>query len=377
MNLISLFDQEVVSELKSQQWKHLQAGSLIEAYTLDKMISEDEQGIVLLSVGNKSDEAFLKEIRKSFYGLFLTGQQDSFSDAGHFIGELSELPLVLARLRDYGSIPVLLCSDQSLTYFIYQSYCLKEQTVNLISIDDHPDLEQIEDELGEQNWLTHLISHTPNYLFNYSLIGYQTYLSNPEMLNSLSTLNFDLHRLGKVRQSPTLIEPYFRNADFLSVDVSAIRASDCPGSLRQGPNGLYAEEACQLMRYAGMSNKLTQAGVFGWKPGLDKDSVITASLIAQMLWHFADGVIHRIPDGKIGNQDEYLIYKVSSEHVEPELIFYKNNRNGRWWMNVPMNEFTTSKFSRHHVVPCSYEDYLQAMKGEIPETWWQTYQKLS
>jgi hypothetical protein len=271
----------------------------------------------------------------------------------------------------------VLCSDQSTTYSIYQSYCLNEQTVNLISIDDRPDLEPAEDVPGASNWLTHLISHTPNYLFNYSLIGYQTYLSNPEMLNSLSTLNFDLHRLGKVRQTPALIEPYFRNADFLSVDLSSVRAADCPGSLRSGPNGLYAEEICQLMRYAGMSNKLTCAGIFGWKTESEKETTITASLIAQLLWHFVDGVIHRIPDGKIGNQDEYLIYKVSSEQVEPELVFYKNNRNGRWWMNVPLNEFSTSKFSRHHVVPCSYEDYLQAMKGEIPETWWQTYQKLS
>jgi hypothetical protein len=189
-------------------------------------------------------------------------------------------------------------------------------------------------------------------------------------------LNFDLHRLGQIRNNISSTEPLFRNADFVSFDINSIRFSDSDGNLSPGPNGLYAEEACQLMRYAGISNKLSMAGIFGWNTQFDNRS-ITPGLIAQLIWHFVDGIINRISDGNIGNSDDYTIYKLTTDDVGEELVFYKNNRNGRWWMNVPFNDFKKSKYSKHHIVPCSYEDYLQAMKGEIPETWWQTYQKLT
>jgi hypothetical protein len=28
------------------------------------------------------------------------------------------------------------------------------------------------------------------------------------------------------------------------------------------------------------------------------------------------------------------------------------------------------------MVPCSYEDYVQATNGEVPNRWWKNYQKL-
>jgi hypothetical protein len=45
-------------------------------------------------------------------------------------------------------------------------------------------------------------------------------------------------------------------------------------------------------------------------------------------------------------------------------------------MNVPMNDHSKGKYKKHRIIPCTYDDYQQAMKGEIPDTWWQTYQKL-
>ena len=74
--------------------------------------------------------------------------------------------------------------------------------------------------------------------------------------------------------------------------------------------------------------------------------------------------------------DAYTTYKLTSENVHEELVFYKNIFNSRWWMNVPINDHSKGKYKKHRIVPCAYEDYQQAMKGEIPETWWQTYQKL-
>ena len=45
-------------------------------------------------------------------------------------------------------------------------------------------------------------------------------------------------------------------------------------------------------------------------------------------------------------------------------------------MEVP-NQANKIKFERHHLIPCSYKDYESALQEEIPERWWQAFQKIS
>jgi len=45
-------------------------------------------------------------------------------------------------------------------------------------------------------------------------------------------------------------------------------------------------------------------------------------------------------------------------------------------MEVPFQTSLT-KYERHHLVPCSYKDYQVACKDEMPDKWWQAYQKLT
>jgi hypothetical protein len=58
------------------------------------------------------------------------------------------------------------------------------------------------------------------------------------------------------------------------------------------------------------------------------------------------------------------------------LIFYKSNKSQRWWMEVPHPKKGHSRYDRHHLIPCNQEDYTFALKNEIPDLWWRTYQKL-
>lgn len=375
MNLLSHLDLQQVHELKSQDWPVTSIGRCIEAYSMEQMIRQEAPSVVLISVCSVEEEPFLRKIREYFYSLYITSNNFLCADAGIFKGNSEELQEALGRIRDYGSIPILISPDQSVTFQMYLSYCIREQTVNLLSVDDCPDLKEDIPYPGNSNWLSFVLSHAPNYLFNYALIGHQSYLSNSEMIKTLTDLHFDLHRLGQIRKNISSTEPLFRNADFVSFDIGSIRASDSDCNINLGPNGLYAEEACQLMRYAGISNKLSMVGLFGWYNS-PKIHTITPMLIAQLIWHFIDGVVSRSSDGIIGEGAEYNTYKLSTENVNEDLVFYKNTLNGRWWMNVPMNDHSKGKYKKHRIIPCTYDDYQQAMKGEIPDTWWQTYQKL-
>jgi formiminoglutamase len=67
---------------------------------------------------------------------------------------------------------------------------------------------------------------------------------------------------------------------------------------------------------------------------------------------------------------------VSITNHEHEIIFYKSNKSDRWWMDVPYPLNHQIKFERHHMVPCSYSDYETACRDEMPDKWWQTFQKL-
>jgi arginase family enzyme len=375
MNLLQYFDQQQLIELKSGDWQQHTIGAQIEIYSVDHLISSDFPQLVLLSTCEPGDEAHFFDVRLAFYKLYFPENRLRIADIGHYVGTSDELGAVLLRIKEVGSLPIVISPEQSASYQLYNMYCRSEDTVNFVSIDERPDLGEHNDLCGEDNWLTHIVGHTPNYLFNYSLIGFQQYLSNTNQVNALQDFHFDMLRLGQIRNSISMTEPILRNADFFSFDLSSIRQSDCPNAFKAGPNGLYAEEACQIIRYAGLSNKVSSGIISGWNTGHQEP--ITPQLIAQLIWHFMDGLSNRTPDGKIGNENEYTIYKVSSTEVEDELAFFKNNRNGRWWMNVPSHNRSHGKPIRYHMVPCNYEDYQQAMKGEIPDTWWNTYQKLS
>ena len=97
------------------------------------------------------------------------------------------------------------------------------------------------------------------------------------------------------------VEPVIRDADMVSFDVSAIRQSEAPGNNNASPNGFYGEEACQIARYAGISDKLTSIGFYEFNPSFDNNHQ-TAHAVAQMIWYFIDGVVNRKNDFPIGSR---------------------------------------------------------------------------
>ncbi len=44
-------------------------------------------------------------------------------------------------------------------------------------------------------------------------------------------------------------------------------------------------------------------------------------------------------------------------------------------MEVPCPMGLEAKYERQFLVPCSYREYQAACEDEIPEKWWQVYQK--
>ncbi|TSJ42744.1 formimidoylglutamase [Mucilaginibacter corticis] len=289
------------------------------------------------------------------------------------------LKTVVAELIRMDIIPLIIGGGQDLTYAQYMGYETLEQKVDLVVIDSHFDLE--DDELHDgiettsQSYLSKIFLHEPNYLFNFSNLGYQTYFASQDSLRVMDKLYFDAHRLGTLSNNIAVTEPTIRNANMLSFDIGAIRSSDAAANANAKPNGFYGEEACQICRYAGFNDKLTSIGFYEFNPAYDSNGQ-TAMLLSQMIWYFIDGVYNRKKDFPLSPKSQYLIYKTSLRHDDHELVFVKSKKSDRWWMQVP---YPTggSKNERFHLVPCRHEDYKTAVAGEMPDLWWRTYQKLT
>lgn len=271
-------------------------------------------------------------------------------------------------------LPIIVGGSQDLCLAIYKAYQELEQTVNIVSIDSNFDIGSPDELVTHNAFLSQILLQKPNNLFNYSVIGVQLPYVKEEHITLFEDLFFDYIRLGEFNSNFKKSEPIIRNADFLNIDLQAIKASDFIGDNYLNPNGFTSEQICQIAKYAGISDKLTSFSLLNlFSDGLDSKA---SNLVAEMIWYFMDGVSDRKGDFPVGTKSKYTKFIVNLEDFSSEIVFYKSDKTERWWMEVPYSASEFSRFDRHHLVPCNLEDYEAALKNEMPDLWWKTHQKL-
>lgn len=199
-------------------------------------------------------------------------------------------------------------------------------------------------------------------LFHFTTIGSQSHFVDESVYQFLDNCYFDYIRLGKAKSNMADLEPFIRDADMLSIHLSALKYADAPAISNASPSGFFSEEACLISRYAGMNDKLTSIGFYGFQSQLDTDG-LAAQTMAQMVWYFLDGFNNRQSDFP-ASMDQLVEYIVDLKDYDEQFTFWKSNKTGRWWLQVPTK--TIKKIQRHRLIPCSHKDYLEASNGEIP-----------
>jgi arginase family enzyme len=312
-------------------------------------------------------------IREHFYSLHQGEFKHKIADLGNLkIGQTPQdtyaaLTDIVGRLIDANVLPIILGGSQDLTISTYNAFANRKQIINLFALDNRFDLGDPEHEITSRSYLSKIIVSQPNFLFTYSNAGFQTYLVDKHAIQLMKNLNFDAYRLGALRHDIQEIEPVVRNADVMSADISAVRKSDAPGNPNAVVVGLFGEEASQIMRYAGMSEKMRAVGFYEYNPSLDIDGQ-TAQLIGIMMWCFVEGFYQRKHEFPYKDKDKLTKFIVAVEEHDQEIVFYKSKISDRWWMEIPGNE-DIAKFQTHYMLPCSYADYEQAMRNELPDRW--------
>ena len=383
MDLISNF-LPLNSELYSlkDRWHSTQIGFQIDSHLQDSFPKVDYAEIAIFNIpeyegtDNISSSSECK-IRDAFYRLYFDNLPKIVD-----LGTLRLMPKrkesfdliveVCTDLIDKGIIPIVIGGGQDISYAIYKSYAKLQKTITLCSADSMFNIGLQSDKLKSRSFFSKVISYKPNHLFNYINLGYQRFFVKPEEIDLLSGLNFELYRLGYIKNNMHQVEPLLRNTDFLSFDMSSVKSSCFMSNVYSTPNGFDGEEACKITRYAGISDKVSCLGIFEYNQELDGSNQ-GSQLISQMIWYFVEGYKSRKNELN-PNINNCIKYTIAFEDEQTEIEFYKSNTSGRWWMGVPFKNPNTGSFDNYFVA-CSYDDYQQANKGEVPSRWINTYNR--
>ncbi|AJR03351.1 formimidoylglutamase [Siansivirga zeaxanthinifaciens] len=327
---------------------------------------------------NYIGESFdLNEIRKTFYSLYPGSWNTQLADLGDIEkGETVEdtyfaLKSTVASLIKQNIIPIIIGGTQDLTYANYRAYDNIMPMVNIVNVDCKFDLGDSTKPMKNDSFVGKIILDEPYNLFNYATVGYQTYFNSQEEKDLMESLYFESYRLGSVSKDIALVEPAMRDANIVSVDLNAVMGSELSLKQKFSPNGLDGKEICAIARYAGISNKVSSFGIYEYKPS--KDDEMTSMLVSQMLWYFIEGVNCRVNDDDFSDENSYqkFITLVDSQ----ELVFYKSNKTGRWWIEIPFLAEVNNKLKRHTLLPCMHQDYIDACSNIVPDRWYKAFQK--
>ncbi|PLW93107.1 MAG: arginase [Marinilabiliales bacterium] len=387
MDDLSLYFSPVEEAVCNAEYDNFQLGAAVIMHKPDEFPDPEGSKVAIIGIPesrnnrqNKDNSLSPDIIRQFLYKLGNHYSSLKITDLGNLkIGETSDdtyeaVSEILHQLILDDIIPLVIGGSQDLTYANYLAYEKAGRVINIAAIDSRFDIGKPGTDFNNESWVNKIILRDPNFLFNFTNIGYQTYFTDPDAIPLLKKLYFDYVRLGLAREEISEMEPLLRNADLITVDMSAVRQADAPFSSFPSPNGFSGEEMCQMARFSGMSDKLTSFGLYEVCAGNDTQGQ-TAHLGAHILWHFLEGVAMRKGDRPHKNKDSFMKYIVSTSEVESDITFFRSPLSERWWMEVPCPGNLMSKYERHYMVPCTYNDYQQALKEIIPDRWWQTYQK--
>lgn len=320
------------------------------------------KGVRIALIGAGEKEA--NTVREHLYRTAYPFPKGAVADLGNLRRvEPSVLIPVIYELLSGKVLPIVLANRSELAQAHFLAYQEARSLINLAVIDERLRCAAPGKVTDSENTYHALLQPRHPLLFHFGLIGFQTHQMSPASLDLLTKNNFDTVRLGKSRAAIEETEPVLRDADLLTFHLEALKQSEAPGVDSPSPSGFFTEEACQLCRYAGMSDKLSSFGIYGYRHDRDSQDQ-TAQTITQMLWYFLEGFFSRKNDFP-ASKDSLTEYIVDFRELNYQLTFWKSTRSGRWWMQTPVT--TRKKHQRHYLIPCSFQDYLAACREELPD----------
>ena len=313
------------------------------------------------------DNSTSLQIRKELYSLSSFANNIKIADLGYLKSgktnkdKASALREIIIELHELDKTLIIIGENKFYSYSIYDAFEFKEESISLTEISPMIKLKANNEDVTEDDFLNKILLNEHHRLFHFINIAYQSHFTNEAVLDLINKKSWEAHRLNKIKNQINTTEYLLRNSEFISLDLSAIRHIDASDVTEPMPNGLSAYEASKLAYYAGISDDSKIFGIWNGLPNLKKES-ITTKLTAQIIWYFLSGYTNRFNDYPDEINSNYKKIIVPIENSDKSIIFYNNKTNNRWWFEVPLND-------EDYLVPCSENEYLETLKGDIPTRW--------
>ncbi|TRX61574.1 arginase family protein [Carboxylicivirga sp. M1479] len=343
-------------------------------------VNWEEVDVVLIGIGDarntvhKGCDKAPDAVRSVLLGLRALSKELKIVDLGNLRGKtiddrykaLSDITLSLLNLK---VLPIVIGGGQDYTLPLAKGMKQFKNDYQLAIVDSKIDWLSDKYDYSASSFLGFICHDESIAPRDLSMVGVQKYLYSQYQENKIKEATYDIYRLGQLRQHGHVeTEPIMRDADLVSVDVTSVKQSDLPGRIVAMPNGLAGEELCQLMWYAGQSDRLKAIGVFELDIELDINHQ-GCSLVAQAIWHILEGYALRYNDYPVKVLDEYRQFIVFLDDYELEIKFYNNQSNDRWWVEIP------TQSDKCEIIACGRSDFETASNNEIPEKWFRYIQK--
>ncbi len=310
-------------------------------------------------------------VRKKLYSMSKINENMKIIDLGNFkTGKTIKdtyfgISYILEKILEKNVIPILIGGSIDLVFANFIGYKNIKKNINIASVDSNLNI------LNENNFsfLKEIFKSKEPNLFHFLNLSYQNYFVSEEELNWIEENNFECLRMGKIRENIKDTEIFIRDIDIFNVNLSAVRLSDSPSNFLSSPNGLYAEEICQIAKYAGMSDNISSFGIY--ETGIKSDDNFQSShLTAQIIWHFIEGFYWRkadFPNKETENYEKFIL------NLNSEIFtFYKSRITERWWLEFFYNDKNERK---KFILSVSHQDYINVLNGNLPERWLKFYKK--
>lgn len=305
-------------------------------------------------------------IRKQLYRLFHWHKEIRMADAGtiktgaKLKDSYAALKLVVQELLEAGKKVLVIGGSHDNTLAMYQAFADRQQIIEASVIDPLIDLDKYNPKQSRR-FLLEMLTGTPNFIRHFNLLGFQSYFTYPDLLETIDKLRFDCYRVGRVQEKMEEVEPAIRSSQLLSVDMTAVAHAYSPANVLS-PNGFTGQDMCKLMQYAGMSEETMVTGIFNF--GGNDPHHLTSMQVAQMIWYYIDGMQKQRHEVHIDDRSGYIEYHTLCAEVDT--LFLQSKNTSRWWMQMPDKNF----------IACSFADYFAASNNDLPERWLRAQERM-
>lgn len=319
-----------------------------------------ENGIVFIfcsdyrGVGGKSDQKNFDKVREEFYKLSRLDFNFSISDLGDIIsGKSLEdthyiLQEILLLCLNKNSIPVIIGGGNDLAYSLLKTLALINKDIRYAQINNKISLSNEGETISEQNFLQRIFHSSKINIKDYYHLGYQKHLSDPNVVDIMKEMDFEMVRLSEMMNDSEKIEPFFRKTDVVTINCDAIESFGEAFSVMPQVNGLNRREICAYAKEIGLSENLKMLGIFNFN--IHSENILNHQLLAQTLWYFLEGVSIQKSHPKEKKFETFFVLVDDYEYA-----FKRDAFSGLWYFG--------SHEDIEKCLPCSRDDYEMAKKG--------------